>query len=54
MELNAMSTSTDLLERINAVADAVADDTVEFTSAAARRLLSKDDADGTKTYHNER
>jgi metal-responsive CopG/Arc/MetJ family transcriptional regulator len=41
-ELDATNTSDDLIGRINAVVDAIADDTVEFTTAAARRLLMRD------------
>ena len=42
-ELDAANTSTGVIDRINAVVDAVNDDTLEFTTAAARRLLAKDD-----------
>ncbi|MHB2029324.1 MAG: hypothetical protein ACYCPT_10975 [Acidimicrobiales bacterium] len=45
-ELNATHTSADVIERINAVVDAVNDDTREFSKAASRRQLAKDD--GTK------
>jgi hypothetical protein len=40
------NTSAGVIDRINAVVDAVKDDTIEFTAAAARRLLAKDG--GTK------
>ncbi len=43
-ELDAANTSAGVLDRINAVVDAVNDDTIEFTTTAARRLLAKDDA----------
>lgn len=42
-ELDGANSSTDVLGRINAVVDAVKDDTIEFTSAAARRALATDD-----------
>ncbi len=42
-ELDATHTSVDVIDRINAVVDAVSDDTREFTEAASRRLLAKDD-----------
>ena len=45
-ELEAANTSVGVIDRINAVVDAVNDDTSEFSSAAAHRLLAKDD--GTK------
>lgn len=45
-ELDAANTSAGVIDRINAVVDAVKDDTIEFTLTAARRLLVKDD--GTK------
>ena len=45
-ELNATQTSVDVIDRINSVVDAVNDDTREFTEAASRRQLEKDD--GTK------
>ena len=45
-ELDASHTSSDVIDRINAVVDAVNDDTREFTEAASRRQLAKDD--GTK------
>ena len=45
-ELDAANTSAGVIDRINAVVDAVKDDTIEFTAAAARRLLAKDG--GTK------
>jgi hypothetical protein len=45
-ELDGANTSIGVVERINAVVDAVNDDTNEFTTAAAHRLLRKDD--GTK------
>jgi metal-responsive CopG/Arc/MetJ family transcriptional regulator len=43
-ELDAANTSAGVLDRINAVVDAVNDDTIEFTTTAAHRLLAKDDA----------
>jgi hypothetical protein len=43
-ELDAANTSAGVRDRINAVVDAVNDDTIEFTTMAARRLLAKDDA----------
>jgi len=45
-ELDAANTSAGVIDDINAVVDAVKDDTVEFTTMAARRLLAKND--GTK------
>ncbi len=45
-ELDASHTSVDVIDRINVVVDAVNDDTGEFTEAASRRQLAKDD--GTK------
>jgi metal-responsive CopG/Arc/MetJ family transcriptional regulator len=42
-ELDAATTSPDVIERINAVVDAVADDAKEFVREATRRLLAKDD-----------
>ena len=45
-ELDAANTSAGVIDRINAVVDAVKDDTIEFTTSAARRLLAKDN--GTK------
>jgi metal-responsive CopG/Arc/MetJ family transcriptional regulator len=45
-ELDAATTSGDVIDRINAVVVAVGDDTTEFTTTAAHRLLAKDD--GTK------
>jgi metal-responsive CopG/Arc/MetJ family transcriptional regulator len=45
-ELDAANTSAGVIDHINAVVDAVNDDTIEFTTTAARRLLAKDD--GTK------
>ncbi len=45
-ELDAANTSEGVIERINAVVDAVRDDTMEFTATVARRRLAKDD--GTK------
>jgi metal-responsive CopG/Arc/MetJ family transcriptional regulator len=42
-ELDSANTSADVIERINAVVDAVKDDTVEFATTAARRRLTKDD-----------
>ena len=45
-ELEASNTSAGVIDRINAVVDAVNDDTREFSTAAAHRLLAKDD--GTK------
>ena len=45
-ELEAANTSAGVIDRINAVVDAVNDDTNEFSTTAAHRLLAKDD--GTK------
>ncbi len=45
-ELDSSRTSADVIDRINAVVDAVIDDTREFTKAASHRRLAKDD--GTK------
>ena len=42
-ELDEANSSADVLDRINAVVDAVKDGTIEFTSTAARRVLAKDD-----------
>jgi len=42
-ELDEEESSVDVIDRINAVVDAVKDDTREFTSTAARRVLAKDD-----------
>jgi len=42
-ELDEENSSVDVLDRINAVVDAVKVDTIEFTSAAARSVLAKDD-----------
>ncbi|MGA7835662.1 MAG: hypothetical protein WCA31_10700 [Acidimicrobiales bacterium] len=43
-ELDAMRTSVDVIDRINAVVDAINDDTREFTEVASRRQLAKDDS----------
>jgi len=45
-ELEAANSSAGVIDRINAVVDAVNDDTSEFSRTAARRQLTKDD--GTK------
>ena len=45
-ELELANTSADVIDRINAVIDAVNDDTIEFSTTAAHRQLAKDD--GTK------
>jgi len=42
-ELDEEESSVDVIDRINAVVDTVKDDTREFTSTAARRVLAKDD-----------
>jgi metal-responsive CopG/Arc/MetJ family transcriptional regulator len=42
-ELDAANTSAGIIDRINAVVDAVNDDTIAFTTTAARRVLAKDD-----------
>jgi len=42
-QLDEEESSVDVIDRINAVVDAVKDDTREFTSTAARRVLAKDD-----------
>jgi len=42
-ELDEEESSVDVLDRINAVVDAVEDDTREFTSTAARRVVARDD-----------
>ncbi len=42
-ELEAANTSAGVIDRINAVVDAVNDDTNEFSTTAAHRLLAKDD-----------
>ena len=45
-ELELANTSAGVIDRINAVVDAVNDDTREFATIAAHRQLAKDD--GTK------
>ena len=45
-ELEAANSSAGVIDRINAVVDAVNDDTSEFSRTAAHRQLAKDD--GTK------
>jgi len=42
-ELDATHASTDVIDQINAVVDAVSDDTREFTETASRRQLAKND-----------
>ena len=42
-ELDEEESSVDVIDRINAVVDAVQEDTLEFSSTAARRVLAKDD-----------
>ena len=43
-ELDAANTPAGIIDQINAVVDAVHDDSIEFTTAAARRVLAKTDS----------